>query len=428
MRIGIDGFNLAMPNGTGVATYGFSLAQTLMQMGHSVEGVFGLDVGQAPETRELMFYDAVGRERKLKRKDKWQHIHGRVFRPSGAVDLLDVPISDHVEKRAFADKLPDFSRLSSYPWLFEMAQARLQTRGTFTTVRVSNPPDVMHWTYPVPVRMHGCRNVYTIHDLVPLRLPYTTLDDKKLYYKTIEQCVETADQICTVSEASRDDILSRFDAARGKVTNTYQVSPIPEEVRQSTLAEDAAIVSRLFGLEEKKYFLFFGALDPKKNIDRILDAYQISGSALPLVVVLARDWGMHRGNSGVRDPFAGRDCSRIIRLTYLPRALLFRLVRAARAVALPSLFEGFGLPAFEAIQLGTPVIASNVSSLPEVVGNAGLLVDPYSVTEIAGAFSVLDSDAQVVARLQAHGTAQVEKFAPSAYRQKLADLYDRALA
>jgi glycosyltransferase involved in cell wall biosynthesis len=428
MRIGIDGYNLAMPNGTGVATYGLSLARMLQGMDHRVDGIFGLEVGREPETRELLFYDAIERERRLKRADRWRHIYRQLAKPWQTIDLLPVPISDKVEKRGFREKLPEFSRIFSFPWLFELAHARLERFGSFLTVRVPDPPDIMHWTYPLPIRMLGTRNIYTIHDLVPLRLPYTTLDDKRLYHSMVKQCVINGDHVCTVSESSRDDILSRFACPPEKVTNTYQVSPLPDEVAQSSPEEDAAMVKGLFGLERKGFFLFFGALDPKKNIDRMLDAYQTSGAKMPLVVVLARDWGMGKGHGSGRDPFAGRDGNRIIRLNYLSRSMLFRLIRTARAVAFPSLFEGFGLPAFEAIQLGTPVIASNVSSLPEVVGNAGLQVDPYSVADIAKAFSRMERDEVLYKSLIAKGPEQVAKFSETNYRKRLAAMYDTVIA
>jgi glycosyltransferase involved in cell wall biosynthesis len=94
----------------------------------------------------------------------------------------------------------------------------------------------------------------------------------------------------------------------------------------------------------------------------------------------------------------------------------------------PSLFEGFGLPALEAIQLGTPVIASNVSSLPEVVGDAGLLVDPYSIGDIGAAMRAVNFDEDLYARLIAAGPAQAAKFSESRYRDRLSAMYAATMA
>jgi glycosyltransferase involved in cell wall biosynthesis len=428
MRIALDGYNLAMPNGTGIATYAYTLASTLQQMGHRTEGLFGLEVGQRQETRELLFFEHFGHGHRLTE----QELQRRVALTTATNWLprrpKPIPISQNIERRGFGYRLPAFDALWSSPYLFETAYARFKYFGQFLTVSLPEPPDIMHWTYPLPIRVAGTKNVYTLHDLVPLRLPQATLDDKRYYHRLVKQCVNVADQICTVSEASQDDILAHFPAAEGKITNTYQSSPVPTEVLASNPAEDSAIIKGMFGLKDKGYLLFFGAVDPKKNLGRIIDAYLTSNVATPLVIVSARDWGMNE-NAGMLsdgDKVYGRSMrNRIIRLEYLPRTTLFRLIRTAKAVLFPSLYEGFGLPALEAIQLGTPVISSNVSSLPEVVGNAGLLVDPYKVHEIAAAIRAIDSDSDLYARLLDNAPAQGQKFSDAAYQLRLAALYSK---
>jgi glycosyltransferase involved in cell wall biosynthesis len=426
MRIAVDGYNLAMPKGTGIATYAYTLSCTLQQMGHKVDGLFGLDIGHSLETRELLFFEHFGHGHRLSPSRLQRRVALNTAVNFFSVRPRSVPISQHIEKGGFAYRLPAFDALWSSPYMFEIAYARFKYFGQFLTVSMPNPPDIMHWTYPLPLRMAGARNVYTLHDLVPLRLPQATLDDKRYYHSLVKECVRTADHICTVSEASRNDILAYFPAAEGKITNTYQSSPVPADVLASNPAEDSAIIKGMFGLEDKGYLLFFGAVDPKKNLGRIVDAYLTSNVTTPLVIVSARDWGMkeHAQILGDGDRIYGRSMSdKVIRLEYLPRTTLFRLIRTAKAVLFPSLFEGFGLPALEAIQLGTPVISSNVSSLPEVIGDAGLLVDPYKVHEIAAAIRAIDSDSDLYARLQASGPAQGEKFSDAAYQRRLEALY-----
>ncbi|MGC4252995.1 MAG: glycosyltransferase family 1 protein [Sphingobium sp.] len=430
LRIAIDGYNFAMPKGTGVATYGMTLARVLQGMGHRVEGVFGLDVGQNPDTREVMFYDHLGRERQENKSQARARVRRNKLQAFRRPRLVDVPITNRVEKQAFKDRLPQFDRLWSAPYLFEAAHWHLHYFKSFLTIHMADPPDIMHWTYPIPARMAGTKNIYTLHDLVPLRMPYATMDFKHLYHRLVRQCVMEGDRICTVSEASKQDILDHFPVPEEKVFNTYQISPIPEEVLDSDPERDAQMIDGLFGLKPKSYFLFFGALDPKKNIGRIIEAYLTSHSASPLVIVGARDWGMAGEKSALGNGVQvyGHSVSgRIMQLDYMPRALLFRLIRTARAVLLPSLFEGFGLPALEAIQLGTPVIASNTSSLPEVVGKAGLLVDPYSVSDIANAIERLDRDEIIREQLVAAGPEQTAKFSEDNYRDQLMALYSSTL-
>lgn len=430
MRIAIDGYNLALPRGTGVATYGFSLARALGEMGHSIDGIFGLNAGHSSETRELLFFDAFGREQSLSKAQKRRYIRWAMLRTMFPLRPAEVPMTDRVEKRDFRHRLPEFSRVFSYPYLFELAFARFRLTGSFLTIAIPNPPTIMHWTYPVPVRLEGAKNIYTVHDLVPLRIPHATLDDKKVYRDLVKQCVFQGDHVCTVSEASRQDIIAEFGIPEGKVTNTYQTVPVPAEIENSNVGEDETIIKEIFGLKRRGFFLFFGAVDPKKNVDRILDAYLKSGCELPLVMVLGRDWGLgyrRRRKFPQTDVLQRSDEDKIIQLDYLPRPMLFRLIRTARAVVFPSLYEGFGLPALEAIQSGTPVLASNTSSLPEVVGSAGLQVDPYDVDDMAQGFATLETDEVRYDELLAQGPAQLAKFSDEIYKQRLTDMYRQVI-
>lgn len=425
MRLGIDGYNLAIPNGTGVATYGASLAHVLADQGHQVEGVFGIDPGRDPALQEALFFEQFSRghqgdvRRKVTRSVIWWHLARR---------LREIALTDQLDKRAFGTRWPAFDRLWTSPLLFEVAWARFAYLRQFTTVTMPNPPEVMHWTYPVPIRMAGARNVYTLHDLVPLKLPHTTLDDKRNYHRLIAACLARGDHIATVSEASRQDILAMFGADPDKVSNTYQSSPLPESVAQSSADEDRAMIASVFGLPPQGFYLFFGATDPKKNIGRVVDAYLASNSQRPLVVISSRDWGMSEasGGLGAGGMVYGRKVDRpIVQLQYLPRDMLFRLIRSARAVLFPSLYEGFGLPALEALQLGTPVISSNTSSLPEVVGNGGLLVDPYETGQIAEAIRALDHDDALCDRLSRAGLAHSAMFSNEAFADRLKAMYAR---
>lgn len=219
-----------------------------------------------------------------------------------------------------------------------------------------------------------------------------------------------------------------FEISPESVTNTYQSSPIPDTVANSSEAEDHAMIQSLFGLPPRDFYLFFGAADPKKNLGRIVDAYLASQTQKPLVIVSSRDWGMSEA-SGALGPdgtvYGRRPNQQIMQLKYLPRDLLFRLIRSARAVLFTSLYEGFGLPALEAIQLGTPVVGSTTSSVPEVVGKGGLLVDPYSTRDIASAIRAIDEDDEMVARLAAAGLAQSRKFSDDAFIARLHGIYDK---
>jgi glycosyltransferase involved in cell wall biosynthesis len=116
---------------------------------------------------------------------------------------------------------------------------------------------------------------------------------------------------------------------------------------------------------------------------------------------------------------------RLRRLDYADRSALVSLIKGAQAVLFPSLFEGFGLPVLEAMMLGTPVVTSRTSSLPEIGGDAALYVDPHDVDDIARAIRTISADADLRAELSRRGLKQAELFSVARYRQRVAALYDR---
>jgi glycosyltransferase involved in cell wall biosynthesis len=425
--IAIDGFNLARRDGTGVATYGLALGEAIASMGVSLEGLFGVAVGQNPALREVLFYEALGRGKlgpKLPRAWRWAKSWTEMASP---LHVHDVPAGNLVERQSFDERLPPFARIRSAANLFERAENHFRRTKRFLSVDMADPPSVMHWTYPIPARVPGVPNIYTLHDLVPLRLPHTTLDRKRYYHRLIAQCLERADHICTVSEASRQDILAMFGVAPDRVTNTYQWAPVPQAVLDQSIEQTAAEVEGVFGLPWRGYFLYFGAIEPKKNIGRLTEAYLSVRTNAPLVIVGARAWA---AEDEVRLIAATRDRARgaasgqqIITLDYLPRRLLLKLARGAKAVLFPSLYEGFGLPVVEAMQLGTPTLVGNRSALPEIAGDAAVAVDPYSVPAIAAGLRALDGQASLRETLARRGRERAERFGFGPYRERLHAMY-----
>jgi len=153
-------------------------------------------------------------------------------------------------------------------------------------------------------------------------------------------------------------------------------------------AEDLARRLRTqFDLEAGGYFLAVGAIEPKKNVGRLIEAYLAADAQRPLVIAGPRAWradgGLRLLEGGHGAQLKGAECIR--RIDYLPRDHLMTLVRGARAVLFPALGEGFGLPLLEAMILGTPVIAASAGALPEVSGEAALLIDPYDIDAMANA-------------------------------------------
>jgi glycosyltransferase involved in cell wall biosynthesis len=408
LRIGIDGYNLALPHGTGVATYGRVLAQVLAEGGHRVEGVFGLDPRRfaAALTRDPPPRGSLGD--RIERTG----LYLRALPPRRSAEVHDVPGDVALPP----GRLPAFARITSSAGLFGIAHRHFNLHGRFLPLRMPDPPAIMHWTYPLPVRLEGARNIYTLHDLVPLRMPETTRKRAVNYHRLVRRCVEAGAHICTVSEASRRDIIDLLDAAPDRVTNTYQTA-LP--AAPSPASE--AILHRL-ALAPGGYFLFFGTIEPKKNVARLVAAFEAAKPRHPLLIVGKEGWASAEAMAAVRAS------DRVILLDPLPADALAGLIRAARAVLFPSLWEGFGLPVLEAMQAGTPVLTSRAGALPEVAGDAALLVDPSDVAAIATGIAALDSDAALRGRLAAAGQVQAETFSPARYLERLEALYARVLA
>jgi glycosyltransferase involved in cell wall biosynthesis len=286
----------------------------------------------------------------------------------------------------------------------------------------------------VPLKVPQAANIYTIHDIVPLLMPYTTLDDKKFFLSAVRYLCKKADHIVTVSESSKADIIALTGISERRITNTYQAVTIPEQLRADSIEEVATTLENLFGLAYQQYFLFYGAIEPKKNISRLISAYAASGSACPLVIAGPLGWGYQEDLAQI-DRFGGRKASknkesrkqRILRIDYLPLAHLVTLIRGARALLFPSLYEGFGLPVLEAMSLGTPVMTSSVASLVEVAGDAALLVDPLDIRAMTKTIQKIDADSDLRADLGQRGAERAKLFSHEVYSQRIGALYRSVL-
>jgi glycosyltransferase involved in cell wall biosynthesis len=345
IKVGVDGFNLALDKGTGVATYGRNLSHVLKDMGAQVDLLYGASIKAKHDDllKEVMFFDAQlqygGRILKMLRMARGIGMRNRH-------EAFQIPISGRVITDGFASRLPRFDRILNVNRLFDRATVKFDMFRSVQKVRLSDPPDVMHWTYPLPVRVEGVPNIYTLHDLVPLRLPYTTLDRKAGYLALMQWIARTADHIVTVSEASKRDIVQLLGVPEHRVTNTYQAVHVPRELSERGDDEIDDVLGGSFGLEQRGYFLFYGSIEPKKNIGRLVEAYMSASVGSQLVIVGARAWKSAE-ETRLLDTLGSGD-RRVKRIEYLPFPMLVRLIRGARAVVFPSLYEGFGLPVLEA--------------------------------------------------------------------------------
>ncbi|MGF6965266.1 glycosyltransferase involved in cell wall biosynthesis [Paraburkholderia sp. WC7.3g] len=428
--VAIDGHNLALQHGTGVATYARNLANSIQDMRWKTWTLYGAPISpRTPELlREIAFFDFLGgasrRRSKLSQTLAWAK---EPFIAPMGYQAVGIPLTGSVETRRFAGRLPRESEVFNIDDLFHIARRYFQRYKKFLEVRFPNPPDVMHWTYPMPIKAAGIPNIYTIHDLVPLRLPYTTLDNKRYYHRMIKGCIEGGDHICTVSEKSKEDIIRLFGASESDITNTYQAVETAGTFDRKSQRETELEVEGIYGLAPRSYFLFFGAIEPKKNVGRLIEAFLSTRLDAKLVIVGSLAWKSDEEMKLVNGMLKQRPSlsKRIHIFDYAPRPFLVSLIRSAKAVVFPSLYEGFGLPILEAMQLGTPTLCSTEGSLPEIAGSASVRVDPYDVSAIAQGLRLLDQDAGLREDLRIAGLERATTFGPGQYREKLLDMYQK---
>lgn len=424
-KILIDGYNLGLEKGTGVATYARNLSYEMHNLGHAVSVLYGNPAATSrdPLLREISFFDggSVGRGGMLDIAGQAIQALRAPFGHRG----VDVPITGRVISRTFDARLPRYDTIVNAADVFRRSQNGFKLWGRLGHVDLPQKPDLAHWTYPLPIRVKGVPNIYTFHDIVPLRLPYTTLDHKRHYLALLRKLERTADHIVTVSESSKRDLIDILGIAPDRITNTYQSVEIPAALRDKPDEQVAREVEGLVPVDYKNYYLFWGSIEPKKNIGRMIEAYLVSKVDGPLVIVGAQAWKSEGEQQLLNGITETRGRKRVIQLPYAPFSLLVSLIRGARVALFPSLYEGFGLPALEAMTLGTPVICSNTASLPEIAGDAALMIDPYDTAALTDAIRRLDADADLRAELTRRGLAQAARFSTAAYRDRLHALYQR---
>jgi glycosyltransferase involved in cell wall biosynthesis len=293
-----------------------------------------------------------------------------------------------------------------------------------TMINIPKKIDIWHATYPIPIEIKNVKKITTIHDLVPLKLPYTTLDDKRYFFNVVDSAIKKSDLILTVSESARQDILHCFDVDPEKVFLTYQ--PVIDKSALLRESSGNTVLNR-YSLEPQKYILFVGAIEPKKNVGRLVEAYKGLDTEMKLVIVGKRAWLWKEQMNSIEYMFGENFSKKVKILDYLPREDLGYLYKEAFCFVFPSLYEGFGLPPLEAMSFDCPVIVSKVSSLPEVCGNAAIYIDPYDSDDIRKGIEKLINNPQIRSQLIELGKERVKMFSMENYAEKLYKAYAKVM-
>ncbi|MEG3438625.1 glycosyltransferase family 1 protein [Pannus brasiliensis CCIBt3594] len=265
---------------------------------------------------------------------------------------------------------------------------------------------------PIPEApiFRDCRSVVTVHDLIPLRFPkLSPLTLYNRYY--IPLALQRAEHIIANSEATARDVHEFFQIYLDKITVVY-------------CGYDRANF-RPLNLPVSPYFLYIGRYDPHKNLSRLLQAFAAIPDDYQLYLVGKFD---PRFTPSLQQQAEELGISpRVKFVDYVPYEELPILLNQALALVYPSLWEGFGLPVLEAIACGTPVITSNLSSLPEVAGEAAIYVDPYKVSEISEAMRQIAGNSAVRSNLRDLGLQRASQFGREKAGEEVIEVLQRFL-
>jgi glycosyltransferase involved in cell wall biosynthesis len=288
---------------------------------------------------------------------------------------------------------------------------RLWTHARLSWELARRPPDVLWIPAHVLPLVHPRRSVVTIHDLGYLYYPTGHRRLHRLYLRlSTAWSARVAAHLIAVSEATKADLVREYGVSPDKVTVIYH--GIDERFQPLADPADLAAVRRRYGIAGP-YVLYVGTLQPRKNLARLVEAF-----------------GQLVSREGIRERFqlvlAGRKgwlyntifeavarlglTERVVFPGYVPAEDVPTLMAGAQLFVLPSLYEGFGLPVAEALACGVPVVCANASSLPEVAGDAALLVDPTDVDALAGAMRRALTDEDLRRELIARGFQQAARF------------------
>ncbi|MGQ0616756.1 MAG: glycosyltransferase family 4 protein [Acidimicrobiia bacterium] len=302
------------------------------------------------------------------------------------------------------------------------ARGGLAARPLMTCWERGDFPPITFWTGPVDL-VHGpnyvvppapAAQLVTVHDLTPLRFPELCDGVQRRFPTFVARALRRGGHVHTVSRFVADEVVGLLGA------DPSRVHVVPNGVGP-VAAGDAGAGRRRAGAE--RYVLALSTIEPRKDFPSLVaafDAVAADDPGLHLVVAGRDGWGTDAFDAAVA---AARHRGRVVRLGYVDDGDRADLLAGAAVFAYPSLYEGFGLPPLEAMQAGVPVIATWAGALPEVLGDAAVLVDPGNVDALAGALSTVLGDESRARSLVARGRERAGRYSWDSSADQMADLY-----
>lgn len=339
---------------------------------------------------------------------------------------------DCVDRVVLPSEVASASRQRSYQWLKRLVPRPRSLRriverlmfarhgGMRANIDLYHEPNYLALPYSGPL-------VLTVCDMSCFDHPETHPAERvRLMQKHLPESLNRADQIIVISQASGEALRRWFNVNPERITTTYLAAD--GRFRPQEATKLAPILAGM-GLEPERYILSVGTLEPRKNLNTLFAAYAGLPSRLraryPLVVAGMSGWLTGQLLKSAETMVARQE---IRFLGYVPDKLIPPLFAGAAAFCYPSRYEGFGLPALEAMASGIPVITSNTTSLPEVVGDAGFMVNPDDVDGLTDHLQELLEDRVIAAELGQLGLARAQSFSWARCAQETLAVYNTVLA
>lgn len=340
---------------------------------------------------------------------------------------FEVNIFDLLNKRKSSEGIPN---LFNNPQNLSIKKCQFMHHGVYIrnlntlglipyNLFFNSKADIYHFfNFIIPPRIKG-KVVNTVYDMVYIRYPETmSKPTYNIHKKNLKRSCEDADVILTISENTKNEI-----------TEFMEISPDKIEIAYPAVDGDIFYPNKDFKLVKEKYsinneyILYFGTIEPRKNINSIIKAFKIlseKNNDISLVLAGRKGWMYEEVFLLVRE--LGLE-EKVIFTGYVAEEDAAALYSCALAFVFPSLYEGFGIPPLEAMACGTPVIVSNKSSLPEVVGDAGILVNALDIENIAYEMDRLIYDDSLRREMSEKGLVQARKFSWEDSAKKVMDIY-----
>lgn len=325
----------------------------------------------------------------------------------------------------------------NYPWLFldkvSFKRFRIPNRLFFLSARYFNQPKIdkllgkidvyfnPHF-FPAPLSAN-CRKIVTFHDLSFLRYPEFFSWRKRIWQRFLvaaqKEAVQ-ADKIIAVSQSTRQDLINLYGIKPDKIKVIH--SGIGEKFKNLKSGSWSLAIKRKYNLP-KKFILYFGTIEPRKNLVGLIKAFELLGTKHKLVFAGTKGWLYQDILKTARESKRRKD---IFFTGFVEDEDKPQLYNLADLFIYPSFFEGFGFPPLEAMACGVPTVVSHASSLPEVVGQGALMIDPHNIDEMAWALETILTDESLRKSLVEKGFVQAKKFSWSKCARETLEVIKKA--